>query len=721
MNVTTFRIEEMCCPTEERLIRNRLAGEQGIENLEFNILARTLTVTHSFSETSPIVGAISGIGMRAIPLDRSGKPLSARPEEEAKRSSFPVGAVMTVVSGVCAVAAEILHWSMPEGAAPIMILAAVAILTGGYEIAGKAWASLKTFTLNINFLMAVAVIGAVALGEWTEGAMVVFLFAVAELVEARSLDRARSAISGLMKLTPDSASVLRGLGWEQVPIAEIIPGEVIRIKPGDRLPLDGKVRHGRSSVDQAPITGESIPVDKEPGDAVFAGSINQSGTFDYVVTHAMADSTISRIARLVEKATEGKGNAERFIDRFARYYTPAIVAVAVLVAVVPPLLFGGVWGEWIYRGLVMLVIGCPCALVISTPVTIVSGLAAAARRGILIKGGIYLEQGASLKGIAFDKTGTLTEGRPTVTDVIPMNGLPVPEIVCLAAGVEAGSEHPIASAIIREHRSHHDHEDAVVASFEAVAGRGARAVVNGRTVLVGNHRLAHEAGVCNEAVEEKLNRLEMEGKTAVVVMTENHVEGLIGVADVVRPAAALAVGRLHDLGLRTALLTGDNGVTAAAIGRAVGIGEVYSDLLPEDKISALSTIQGRNGAMGMVGDGINDVPVLAHARIGFVMGKGGTDIALETADVALMDDNLMKLSEFVSLSRRTMRVLKQNIAFAIAVKLVFFLLALAGQATLWMAVFADMGASLIVVFSGLRLLSGSREGSRSSADLNHHP
>jgi len=705
MNTSTFKIEQMCCPAEERLIRNGLADVAEISNLEFNLIARTLTVTHSLSDGTSLRRKIATLGMDAIPLDPAGPAVGATAPTVPwwKRPEI----LTTFVSGICAVVAEALAWTwLSEESLVVGLLAAVAIVAGGYGMAGRAWASLKTLTLNIHFLMTVAVLGAVVLGDWTEAGMVVFLFALAELVEARSMEHARSAIGSLMKLAPDSATVMRGLGWEQVPVAEVEPGEVVRIRPGDRLPLDGVVRHGVSSVNQAPITGESLPVDKEVGDPVFAGSINQTGTLDYVVTRPASDSTVSRIVRLVEKATANRGKAERFIDRFARRYTPAIVAVAVLVAVLPPLLFAASWGVWVYRGLVLLVIGCPCALVISTPVTIVSGLAAAARRGILIKGGSYLELGAELKGIAFDKTGTLTEGQPSVTDIIPLDGLGAPEIVCLAAGVESRSEHPIASAIVREHRSHHDHEDVAAVDFRTLPGRGARAVIDGRTVLVGNHRMAHEVGVCNQAIEVQLDRLESEGKTAVMVMTEASALGVIGVSDTIRESSVTAVERLHSLGLRTALLTGDNRTAAGSIARRVGIDDVYSELLPEDKIDAFERIRERTGAMGMVGDGINDVPVLAHAQIGFVMGGAGTDIALETADVALMEDNLLKVSEFIALSRRAMRVLRQNVSVAIIIKLVFFALAVFGEATLWMAVFADMGASLIVVFNGLRLLKG---------------
>ncbi len=717
MKVSTFRIEKMDCPTEERLIRNRLSAMEGVDDLSFNLIARVLTVKHRLPEESSIVTAIGTLGMEAVAV-------GATPQLELQvlAPSFwrKPGTILTLVSGVCALVAEVLALTiLAEDAFAVRALAAVAIVTGGYETAGKAWTSLRTLTLNIHFLMALAVVGAVALGEWAEAGMVVFLFAVAELIEAQSLNRARRAIRLLMELTPERALVLRGGGLELVPVEDIRQGERVRIKPGERLPLDGLIISGRSTFNQASITGESIPVERGVGERVFAGSINGSGTVDYEATHTAAESTISRIVQLVEKATVNRGRTERFVDRFSRYYTPAIFAVALLVAVLPPLLTGAAWDTWVYNGLVLLVIGCPCALVISTPVTVVSGLAAAARRGILVKGGEYLELGRVLRGVAFDKTGTLTEGRPRVTDVVSLDGLPDEDLLHLAAAVEAKSEHPIASAIIAAHELQHAAEgDLEISEFHAIPGRGASAVVDGTRIHVGSHRLAHDLGVCVPSLELELQRLETDGKTTVVVMTEQKVLGVIGVADTVRSSSVDAVRRLHELGLRSAILTGDNEVTAASIARRVGIDDVRANLLPDEKIVALAGLQREYGAMGMVGDGVNDVPALAQATVGFAMGAASADVALETADVALMNDDLRKLPEFIELSRRTIAVLKQNIWIALGLKGVFFALALAGEATLWMAVFADMGASLIVVANGLRLLG--RGGATPVAAAYHH-
>ena len=706
MKVSEFHIQKMDCAAEEGMIRGRLGPMKGIEELEFNLMARVLTVKHTLGSEEPIIAAISALGMDAVP--RSAQTMQL-PVVDSSFWSRP-STILTIVSGIFALTAEVLALTaLSEDAVVVRVLAGIAIIAGGYEVGGKAWRSIRSLTLNINFLMTVAVIGAVIIGEWTEGAVVIFLFAVAEMIEARSLERARSAVRSLMELTPEVASVMRGGVWREVSVADVARGESIRIRPGERLPLDGTVTEGSSSVNQAPITGESTPVAKVRGDRVFAGSINERGTFDYDVTHVSSESTVNKIVQLIEKASANRARAERFVDRFARYYTPLIFGLAILAALAGPLAFGGTWGEWIYRGLVLLVIGCPCALVLSTPVTIVSGLAAAARRGILIKGGTYLEIGRTLRGVALDKTGTLTEGRPKITDVLPLDGHDPHHLLHLAAAIEVRSEHPIASAIVAAHElAHVDEPDVPITGFASITGKGVGAVVDGQIIYVGNHRLAHDLGVCTPAVEDLLNRLESDGKTTVVVMTDTATLGVIGVADSVRQSTIRAVEELHRLGLRTAMLTGDNAMTAQRIAEKVGIDDVRADLLPEDKIAALTELQKRYGAMGMVGDGINDAPALAQADIGFAMGAAGTDVALETADVALMEDNLEKLPEFIRLSRRTISILWQNIYIALGIKLVFFVLAMYGEATLWMAVFADMGASLIVVANGLRLLSTPR-------------
>ncbi len=470
--------------------------------------------------------------------------------------------------------------------------------------------------------------------------------------------------------------------------------------PGERVPLDGKITEGRTSIDQAPITGESVPVDKQAGDQVFAGTINQQGAIEVEVTVGAGDSTLARIARTIREAQSREAPTQRFVDRFARYYTPIVVLMAILVAAIPPLAFGEAFQPWLYKALVLLVIACPCALVISTPVTVVSGLAAAARRGILVKGGVYLEQARTLKVVALDKTGTLTHGKPRLTDVVPLGAISRDDLLQRAASLEATSAHPIAHAVTVGWPG----APLPVENVRSVDGKGIEGTVAGRPLGIGSHRFAEERGVCRPEVEATLARLEGEGKSVMVVWDETGVLGVLGVADTIRATSVEAVQRLHTRGIRLVMLTGDNPTTARAVGDQVKIDEIRADLMPEDKLALIDELAAKYGPVGMVGDGVNDAPALARATIGFSMGAAGSDTALETADVAFMKDDLRGLAEMVELSRSTATTLRTNIALAIGIKAVFFALAMLGLATLWMAVFADMGASLLVAANGLRLL-----------------
>ena len=537
-----------------------------------------------------------------------------------------------------------------------------------------------------------------------ERPLVMVLFTIAELIEAKSLDRARNAIQGLLQLTPERATVLQADGsWAEVDAKAVAIHARVRVKPGERIALDGSIISGRSSVNQAPITGESLPVDKSEGDAVFAGTINESGSFEYVVTAAAGNSTLARIIHAVEEAQGVRAPTQRFVDQFAKVYTPVVFAIALAVAILPPLLLGAAWFDWVYKALVLLVIACPCALVISTPVTIVSGLAAAARQGILIKGGVYLEEGRKLKWLALDKTGTITHGKPVQTDFTVLNGGDAAQVRILAASLASRSDHPVSRAVAQAAQT-----DGVslreVQDFEALAGRGTKGRIDGTLYYLGNHRLIHEQGRCSDALEAQLSALEMQGKTVILLTDEQEVLALYAVADTVKDSSRQAIAELHALGIQTLMLTGDNAHTAAAIAAQVGIDEARGDLLPEDKLKAIEAKISDGGAVGMVGDGINDAPALARADIGFAMGAAGTGTAIETADVALMDDDLRKLPRFVRLSRHTHAVLVQNIVLALGIKAVFLVLTLTGAGTMWMAVFADMGASLLVVGNGLRLL-----------------
>jgi len=699
-----YRIEAMDCPTEETLIRNRLGGMAGVAALDFNLMQRVLTVHHTLDSLDPVVTAIASLGMKAEPLSEDRAEAAVA---EPGKPWWPLA-----VAGVAAVGAEVAEWF--QIATPYLpaALALATVLIAGLGVYRKGWIAVRNGNLNINALMSIAVTGAMVIGQWPEAAMVMVLFALAERIEAASLDRARNAVRGLMAMTPEQATVLQPDGsWQAVAAREVTVGATVRLRPGERVALDGRVLRGQSALDQAPITGESVPVDKSAGDPLYAGSINQSGELEYAVTAPANDSTLSRIIHAVEAAQGSRAPTQRFVDQFARIYTPVVFLIALAVAVVPPLFMDGAWLAWIYKALVLLVIACPCALVISTPVTIVSGLAAAARRGILVKGGVYLEQGRHLAWLALDKTGTLTHGKPAQTDMALLFEN-VPQARLIAASLAARSDHPVSRAVATaaeaEGLARLD-----VADFAALPGQGVRGSVDGVAYCLGNHRLIHDLGACSPALEARLEAIERQGKTIVMLATmpgdgrPAQALALFGVADTVRDTSREAIEQLHALGVRTLMLSGDNPHTAQAIGQAVGLDEVRGNQLPQDKADAIAALTEQAhthaGKVGMVGDGINDAPALARADIGFAMGAAGTDTAIETADVALMDDDLRKIPTFVRLSRRTSRILRQNIALALGIKAVFLALTVMGLGTMWMAVFADMGASLLVVFNGLRL------------------
>jgi Cd2+/Zn2+-exporting ATPase len=691
---TDFLIRQMDCPTEEALIRGKLTGMAGVTGLSFNLMQRVLTVSHEASALPMIQAAISSLGFEPE-IQTADKPDT--PVAEVPASYGPLA-----VAGLAAVGAEAAEWLNLFTPWLPAVLALAAVLFGGLTTYRKGWTALANRQLNINALMSIAVTGAFLLGQWPEAAMVMFLFAVAERIEAASLDRARNAIRGLMAMTPDRATVLQADGnWQALDAAAVPLAARVRVRPGERVPLDGRIETGQSALDQSPITGESVPVDKGPGDAVFAGTINQSSELEYTVTAVATDSTLARIIRAVESAQGARAPTQRFVDRFAEVYTPAIFALALLVAVIPPLAFGGVWFDWIYKAMVLLVIACPCALVISTPVSIVSGLAAAARHGILVKGGVYLEQGRLLRWLALDKTGTITHGKPALTDTQILAGDEA-MVLGLAHALAQRSDHPVSQAVARGLAA--SVANLVVSAFSALPGRGVTGQIDGETFHLGNHRLIEDLGVCSPAVEARLQALEQQGKTTVLLAGGNGVLALFAVADTVKDSSREAIAELHRLGVKTVMLSGDNPTTARHIADAVGMDDARGDQLPEDKAAVIATLSVHGVVVGMVGDGINDAPALARADIGFAMGAAGSDTAIETADVALMDDDLRKIPLFVSISQATATVLKQNIAVALGIKAVFLGLTLAGHGTMWMAVFADMGASLIVVFNGLRLL-----------------
>lgn len=713
-----LRVVGMDCADEVRLIEARLGKLPGVSALQFDVVHHRLVVEGAIS-TAELTSAIQELGMTARADGEYVTPAGFWD----RRGRLAT----TVASGVLLVVGLSSGWTGVGRSVtvPLLVLSAIA---GGWFIVPRGLRAARNRTLDMNFLMSVAAVGAGAIGQWGEAASALFLFAIAQLLETYSMDRARNAIAALMDLSPTEATVRRDGRDVVIPVADVARGETILIKPGQRIPLDGTVISGQSAVDQAPITGESMPVDKEPGADVFAGSINAQGSLDVRVTKHVEDTTLARIIHAVEEAQSTRAASQAFVDRFARIYTPAVVSAALLLAVVPPFVGLGTWYEWLYRSLTMLVVACPCALVISTPVTIVSGLAGAARAGILIKGGVYLEQAAAITVMALDKTGTLTRGRPAVTDIVvldttgsetsartPASGGDsqmvdrIHEVLQLAASVERHSEHPLARAVLEEARAR-DIAPLNATSFEALVARGARASVNSQTVYLGNERLVREHGLLSPQLEDILRRLETEGKTPTVVWTDHNLNGelpdealgVIAIADEIRPEARRAIHALVALGIRPVMLTGDTAGTAHAVATALGITEFHAQLLPEDKVRLVRDLGTAGERVAFVGDGVNDAPALATASVGIAMGAAGTDVALETADVALMGDDLSKLPLAITLSRTTLSIIKQNVAFSILVKAVFLVLAVTGVATLWMAVAADMGASLAVVANGLR-------------------
>lgn len=696
MRTDVLYIEGMHYENETRAIEKRLNTLPGIINIKFNLLSARITVEHQ-TDLKLIQNALREIGFESH--------LIVKNESKSKRRFLKKNKmlVLTVISGVLAFAG-ILSQSLSAPFLLTVILFVGAIITGGYHIAIKGWKEARNFTLGMNFLMSIAVIGAVIIGELSEGAMVIFLFSLAQLLESFSIERVRKSIASLMKLAPNVA--VRKVNEELLitPVEEIEIGDRIIIKPGERFPLDGVIISGHSTVNQAPITGESRFIEKIAGDEVYAGSINQHGTLEIEVKKKSEDTRLSHIIHMVEEAQAEKAPTQQFVEKFAKYYTPVVVTCAFLFALIPPVYFGYSFVEWFYKALVLLVISCPCALVISTPVTIISALTNAARQGILIKGGTYLENFKKMKVMAFDKTGTLTYGKPSVHYVIPVNGNDEKKVIQIAASIERQSEHSIGEAIV-DYAKKINVELMTVENFQSLIGKGASAILNGKKYFIGNHRLFKEKGWCVQSAHSELEKIESCLFTAVLVGNEQKVIGIIALSDEVRENAHSAVKELYNNGLqKLVMLTGDNNITAQAITKKIEIDDFQAELLPEDKVAAIKELREKYEFIVMVGDGINDAPALAAATMGIAMGASGSDTAMETADITLLNDDLTKLSYLRKLSRKTVKIIKQNISIAISLKTVFFILAIPGLATLWMAVFADMGASLIVIFNGLRAL-----------------
>jgi Cd2+/Zn2+-exporting ATPase len=692
---TVVRVEGMDCASCAATVEKRVGQLPGVYRAVVNFAAGRLDAEHEPGlALEEIEKAIRDAGYEVQRAQEVERPPFWRTPRAISVSASALLFTFGLALGLA---------GAPEAASVAAYLAAIAV--GGGLIFRAALAGLRARHMDMNVLMSAATIGAVGIGEWAEAASVVVLFAAGNALQVYAIDRTRGAVRALARLAPDEVLVRRG-GYENlVGAGEVAVGETVIVRPGERLALDGEVVEGRTTVDESPVTGESTPVEKGLGDAVYSGSLNGGGGVVVRVLREASDSTLQRIARLVEEAQATKAPAEQFVDRFSRLYTPIVVAVAVILAVVPPVL-GGEFGTWFYRALALLIIACPCALVISTPVTVVSGIGAASRRGILVKGGAALEAAGRLKALAFDKTGTLTEGRPVVSRVVPLDGRDEAEVLQLAAALERRSEHPLAHAILS---AANGVDLPPVAGFRSLAGRGAEGKVGGKGYLIGSPRLYAERGLVLGGATEALEAVERAGETPVILGSEESILAVFGIADAVRPDSRTTLESLREAGVgELVMLTGDAEAPARRIAEDLGI-SYRAQLLPEQKVQAVRNLVSEHGDVGMVGDGVNDAPALAASSVGFAMGAAGTDVALETADVALMQDDLPKLAEAVRLSRSAEGFIKQNVAVSILIKGLFVLLAPFGLVALWLAVLADMGTSIAVTLNGLRLF---REGTR---------
>jgi len=692
---STFKIEGMDCREEVALLERRFKHLVGLEDFSADIMGQRLHVKYDAAKLSAasIAGAVADTGMRAW-LEHE-EPIAVGERSIRRRQALVVASGIAFGAALLSGALGVQAWT-----APLFWIAFAAALP---VTARRAWQAVRVRSLDINVLMIIAAGGAIAIGQLSEAAAVVFLFALAQTLEARTLDRARSAIRALMDLTPTEAIVRGPSGERRVDVDELRPGDLIVVRPGEKIPLDGRIVAGESFVNQAPVTGESRPIGKAPGDDVFAGTINGRGALEVEVTHLRRDTTLARIIHLVEQAQAERAPAQTLVERFARIYTPAVILLAGVVAIAPPLLWHLSWHAAIYRALVLLVVSCPCALVISTPVSVVAALAGAARKGVLIKGGAHLERTSRVRCVAFDKTGTLTHGRPEVVDVVPLNDAAAASVVALAASVERRSAHPVAHAIL-QHAESLQVASPPAANVAAVSGRGAEGHVEGARILLGSHRLFDERGLCSPALHDRLAS-STDGATTVLVARDEQPIGLITIADRPREAGKDALDLLRRQGVeRVVMLTGDTRATAQKLADQLGVDECRAELLPEDKVAAVHELRRRFGSVAMVGDGVNDAPALASADVGIAMGAAGSAAALETADVALMADELLKIPYAFRLSRATVRNIKANLAISIVMKAAFVVAAVAGVATLWMAVVADTGASVIVIANALRLL-----------------
>ncbi len=703
----TLSVPALCCEGEVADCE-RAAKGLSLENMVCNPLTRTVMVTADEATLASFLRNLKRFNLEATPINDVTTAPDPKPFPFVRCGvALGIAFLSEVLDLILEYRTDWLPTLLQSGVPAhlmVMIPAVIALAMAGLTTMVGGLRALLHGNLNMNALMSVAVIGGFAIGAYPEAAMVLVLFEISEAIEDLSLERARKSIRALMNTTPETALVQTAPGsFEAMPVAAIGPGALVRVAPGERVPLDGRIRQGSTGLDQSMVTGEGLPADKTVGDTVWAGTVNLTATIDIVVTAAASESLTARIIHAVENAQQSKSPVQRFVDRFARVYTPMVFAVALGVALIPPVFLGAEWLDWIYKALVMLVIACPCALVISTPVTVVSALATATRCGLLIKGGLYLEEARHLKVVALDKTGTLTRGEPEVVGVVWLTKDAREESDQLAASLAGMNQHPLSQALTRRAR-HQNIPTSNVTGFKALPGAGVEGRVQGALVRLVNLRWLEEAGLATDAVREAFASYAKAGCSATALVDLFGVRVVYGFADQLKSDALEGLKQLESVGLTPWLLTGDNEAAAATLGRETGLKHIEANLLPEDKLRWIERLQ-EMGPTAMVGDGINDAPALARADIGIAMGVKGTDSAMEAAHVALMDDKISSIATLVRLSRLTHRVLLQNITFALAVKFGFMLLAVSGLATMWMAVFADTGTCLIVVANGMRLLN----------------
>lgn len=697
-----YRLQNLSCANCAAKFERNVRDISSVQECQVNFGAAKLTIIGDATiEQLEQAGAFDGIKIVAASERKMKKSVPFYKRKEN---------VLASISLLFILISLYFSFSRGEGNTVSNALYLLAIVIGGVGIFKVGFRNLLKFEFDMKTLMTIAIIGAAIIGEWQEAAIVVFLFAVSEALEAYSMNKARQSIEGLMDIAPPVALIKRSHGDHhhevELPTADINVGDILIVKPGQKIAMDGIVISGISTVNQAPITGESNPVKKEIGNEVFAGTLNEEGALEIQVTKRVEDTTIAKIIHLVEEAQAEKAPSQQFVDKFAKYYTPAIILVALLVAVIPPL-FTGEWSQWIYQGLAVLVVGCPCALVISTPVAIVTAIGNAAKQGVLIKGGIYLEELGRIKAIAFDKTGTLTKGQPEVTDIVTMEDITEEALFKAVATVEKSSQHPLARAILTKAAAL-GIEPSIPSQFQSVTGKGAYATVEGTKVYAGSLSWIESIVTMNEQIKAAIAHFAKQGKSVIAVATDSQLLGIIAIADQLRQESKHVIQELRKQGLKTVMLTGDAETTAKAIASELQLTDIRASLLPEDKLDSIKELQQQFGSVAMVGDGVNDAPALASASVGIAMGGAGTDAALETADIALMADDLRKLPYTIRLSKKTLSIIKQNIIFALGLKVVALLLVIPGWLTLWIAIFADMGATLLVVFNSLRLLKVSK-------------